>query len=245
MRMCLIGLALSAALAATGQASAASKVAPEPTAVTVTTADRAEFRRGIGDEELVAVIMSEFLAEYGEFETQLLTDAKAGALTPAEARNRTLAFLTMVRTKAIAFRGQAPDSEIFQLYERKIAVLKEMQRASLAACYSFGEGSGIASEIALPPEVRASLNAYERFSFKVGISGRKAGIKRRPLMQAEFAPIIEQYKALGGDIDYLRALSSGTEADLSASSRCDGAIRWLEAITAQPPEFVARFLTTE
>jgi hypothetical protein len=244
----LASLAAGFVLGLSGTATAAAP-APAPTlqSVSVTDTDRAEFRAAIASSETLVLVMKEFPAEFAAFETQLLSDAKAGRVTAIDVRNRTSEFVTGIQMQVSKFGKSAPASDIGLLYRRSLAALKALQAVNLQACYAFGEGKGLGPDMvgSLPPDAFKAVESYGAFELRVGIAGRRSGITYAPLIEDDVIPVIELYVSKGGDPNYLVAVGEGKADTMLADERCNGAVLWRESVVAQPDLFIARLMSSD
>lgn len=246
MRLKIAGLALTLALLGP-VASAAPSSAPTSGIETVTAEERAEFRQSIRSNPLLALIIEEFPQEFGAFETSLLRDAKAGAITSAEILRRTNVFIEGIQTRYMGFAYQAPDDVLAALIKAHAETMIFLQDVNPRACYELGEGQGLSAETiqSLAEPARKRLQAYGAIELRAGIAGQRARTKRDQPTEQEVMGVVEEFQRLGGDTAWLAALGEHRIDELLADERCANALYWMQAIAAQPSPVLGRVLSME
>ncbi len=237
-------LAVLAAIALSCAAFGA-QAAPDP--VTLTEADRKAFHAALIDNTAMKSLMEADPAGFKAFEDGLLNDLAAGKVDENGARQRGFEFAQAARIKMMTAVNKAPDDDYLAFVNAQLSAMKAFSRYNTRACYEFVENGGVSEDTAstFGPDPRVEIDKVAATQVAAAKAGARSPVTRTPSTDKDAAAAVQSYVALGGDLDWLKGLGDKTTDKLTPEHRCDSAVKWLEAILAQPKAAAARLLTEE
>ena len=226
-------------------ASSGARAAPDP--VTLTEADRQAFHTALIDNTAMKSLMEVDPAGFKAFEDGLLNDLAAGKVDENSARQRGFAFAQGARAKMMSAVNKAPDDDYLAFINAQLSAMKIFSRYNTRACYEFVENSGVSEDTAstFGPDPRAEIDKVAATQIAAAKAGARSPVTRTPSTDKDAEAAVQSYVALGGDLDWLKGLGDKTTDKLTPERRCDSAVKWLEAILAQPKGTAARLLTED
>lgn len=237
-------------LASTPLAAAAQT--PPPTAsatagVEVTEADREGFRYGLkaaGAGETFDLVRKHFPEDYAAFETDLIRYAKSGGANALEAQNRTFTFMRGIRDRVLPNAKRAPDADLIAYGQAQLRLMTEVKPVYPRMCYEYVEYGGLTQDTAtnIPREFLPKLNAHNALQFEIAVKGQKQPVTRGPVSEADLQKAVETFAQNGGDLAWIKAVSSGQPRSPNDGERCAAAIIWIQAILSLPADQAARLL---
>jgi hypothetical protein len=226
-------------------ASFSAQAAPNPTAPT--DADRKEFHDALISSSTMRGLMEADPAGFKTFEDGLLNDLATGKVDENGARKRGYDFATSARAKLMSALTQAPDDDYLAFVNAQLATMKLFGQYNTRACYEFVENSGVSEDTAstLGPALLAQTEKVGEVQLAAARAGAKTPVKRSAPTDKEAEAAVQSYVDLGGDAAWLRGLGDKTTDKLTPENRCDSAIKWIEAILAQPKPVAVRLMVSE
>jgi hypothetical protein len=238
------GLALALAVVAAPHAGLAR---PDPAAkVTVTAADRAEFRAGMKSAgETIGLLIETYPDEYATFETKIITGIKSGAMDMPTLRAMTAEWATNLRARLASRLSQASDADLVGIGRTQLDVMRKLGPAHPVACAQFIENGGLTLDVSsgLDAQARAEVDRLGVQQLRAAKAALATPVERTPVSGGEVGPVIASFRKKGGDIAWLAA--AGTPDKLAAfpgPARCDNALHWIETVLEQPAPLAARLL---
>lgn len=222
-----------------------AQAAPDP--ATPTDADRKEFHEAIIANTMMRGLMEADPAGFKAFEDGLLNDLAAGKIDQNEARKRGYAFALSARAKMMSAVNKAPDDDYLAFANAQLSAMKVLSRYNTRACYEFVENGGISDDTSstLGPALSAEIEKLGVAQVAAARAGVASPVARQPATDKEAEAALQSYTDLGGDLYWLKSLNDKTTDTLTAEQRCDGAIKWISALLAQPKATAARLLTSQ
>ena len=236
-------------LAVTPLAVAAQTPAPPAASasVEITDVDREGFRNGLkmaGAGETFDLVRKHFPEDYDAFETDLLRYAKSGGATTLEAQNRTFNFMRSVRDRVLPNAKRAPDADLVAYGQAQLQLMTELKPVYPRMCYDFVEYGGPTQDSAInaPLAFLPKLNTLNALQFEIAIRGEKQPVKREPASDVELQKVVAIFTQNGGDLAWIKAVSSGQPRSPNDGERCTAAIIWIQSILSLPADQAARLL---
>ncbi|KRA61625.1 hypothetical protein ASD79_05785 [Caulobacter sp. Root655] len=226
-------------------ASFGAQAAPDP--VTLTDADRKEFHEAMISNVMMRGLMEADPAGFKAFEDGLLSDLAAGKIDQNGARKRGYEFAVSARAKLMSAVNKAPDDEYLVFANAQLSAMKVLSRYNTRACYEFVESGGISDDTSstLGPALSVEIEKIGVAQVAAARAGSTSPVDRQPATDKEAEAALQSFTDLGGDLYWLKSLNDKTTDTLTAEQRCDGAIKWVSALLAQPKATAARLLTDE
>lgn len=228
-------------------AQTAGGPAPATASVEVTDADREGFRNGLkmaGAADTFELVRKHFPEDYAAFETDLLRYAKSGGATALEAQNRTFAFMRGVRDRVLPNAKRAPDADLVAYGRAQLQLMTELKPVYPRMCYEYVEYGGPTQDTAtnLPREFMPKLNAHNALQFEIAVKGQQQPVARGPASESDLEKAVETFAQNGGDLAWIKAVSSGQPRSPVDGERCAAAIIWVQSILSLPADQAARLL---
>jgi hypothetical protein len=125
--------------------------------------------------------------------------------------------------------------------------MKVFSQYNTRACYEFVETGGVSDDTAdtLGPALLAEMEKVGAVQIVAAKAGVKTPIKRPASTDKEAEAAVQSYVALGGDVAWLKGMGDKTTDKLTPEHRCESAIKWIEAILAQPKAAAVRLMVSE
>ncbi len=223
----------------------AARAAPDP--VAVTEADRKEFHDAVTADPTMRGLMEIDPAGFKVFEDGVLNDLAAGKIDENGARKRGYDFAVSARGKLMSALSQAPDDDYLAFVGAQLAAMKTFSQYNTRACYEFVENNGVSEDTSstFGPVLLAEMQKVGQVQLAAAKAGTKSPVKRQPTVEKEAQAAVQSYVDMGGDVDWLKGMGDKTTDRLTPERRCDSAIKWIEAILAQPKATAVRLLTEE
>lgn len=226
-------------------ASSGAHAAPEP--APLTSADRKEFHEAVISSPTMRSLMEVDPAGFKAFEDSVLDDLAAGKIDESGARKRGYDFAVNARAKMMVSLNQAPDDDYLAYVGAQLSAMKTFSQYNTRACYEFIEANGISEDTSstFGPVLTAEMEKVGLVQAAAAKAGARTPVKRQPSTDKDAEAAVQSYVDLGGDLDWLKAMGDKTTEKLTPERRCDSAIKWVEAILAQPKATAARMLASE
>lgn len=228
------------ALACCGVADAA----PAPTDAAFRETLRAQMREKFthGAGELVAAYIQAHPAEYQAFETKVIDDLLNDKLDAAATKTYVAEFSQRVRKQAGEATRAAPDDDVVGVAQAQLAAMRFAAQTNYRVCYELHENHGLTVETAMTvgPQLRGKLGKMTAAQAQAIAAGERAPVVHATPAATDVTAVMETYFKAGGSGDWMKAMGANTTDKMTPAERCQGSIRWLEAIVAQPKPVAAR-----
>ena len=215
----------------------------------MTEAERTAFRTGMTSTggAMITAVISRYPTEYRAFETSIIADFKSGKVDIPTAQARAGEFFSLLGDRMMSDVQRAPDADLRALVVAQVATLKKFSTTNARACQEFGENGQISTTTAVAAQstIVAGMNDYIAVQLAAADAGARAKVRRARLADAEMKLILDEFLRRGGSQAWLDGAGTGDFGDLTLADRCQASILLLEAVLAQPPATIGRFMGPE
>lgn len=223
----------------------AARAAPDP--MTITDADRKEFHEAVTASSTMRELMEADPAGFKAFEDGVMNDLAAGKIDENGARKRGYDFATAARAKMMGALSKAPDDAYLAFVGVQLSAMKTLGRYNTRACYEFVEGGGISEDTAstLGPDLLPEIEKVGHAQVAAAKAGARTPVTRVAASETEGQAVVQTYSDLGGDLAWLKAMGDKTTESFTSESRCENAVKWVDALLKQPKSAAVRLMLAD
>lgn len=238
-------LAFFAAVVLTAATTASAQTsAPSQAPASISEAEREAFRAQsstVGAEDLMSLVRQTYPEDYLAFETEMITARKAGA-SANDLNQRAYKFGSDIRRRVEPYVKQAPTPALLGFLRSQTEAIDQMRTVSARACYEAVELGGVSAESVktLTPTIVKRLSLEGEHRLTLALKGKANPVNREAPSAEDREAAKTAFLKIGGDPDWLQAMSQGAPRQQSDDVRCRSALAYLKGILSLPSEQAAR-----